>query len=96
MKYIFNEPKIEYSVRELVNAYLPKTKFEIADSIPDDDDFVYVNIENTNEKTVNTVQIKLDGKTVKKSNISKEFSKTIISTMEEKFPLTQTLFQIPW
>ena len=44
MKYIFNEPKIEYTVRELINSFIPKTKFEICDTIPDKEDYTCVNI----------------------------------------------------
>ena len=75
MKYIFNEPKIEYTVRELINSFIPKTKFEICDTIPDKEDYTCVNITSYDSVFLYDIKIRINGET---KEIKKTYHKKLM------------------
>ncbi len=96
MKYIFNEPKIEYTVRELINSYIPKTKFEICDTIPQNEDYTYVNITTSANEFIYKIKISLDGKVKEISKSYHTLSKTFISNIVADIMKDLTGIELPW
>lgn len=96
MKYIFNEPKIEYTVRELINSYIPKTKFEICDVIPENDDYTYVNITSINSEFIYDIRICIDGEVRKTKDTYHSLSKTFVSNIVSDIMKAFTGIELPW
>ncbi len=96
MKYIFNEPKIEYTVRELINSYIPKTKFEICDTIPEDDDYTYVNIISSDSVFFYDIRISINGEVKKVIDTYNALSKTFVSNLVSQIMMDFTGIELPW
>ena len=96
MKYIFNEPKIEYTVRELINSFIPKTKFEICDTIPDKEDYTCVNITSYDSVFLYNIKIRIKGETKEIKKTHHTFSKTFVSTLVSEIMKDFTGIELPW
>ncbi len=61
MKLIINKPKFEHITREIITSYYPKLKIETVNSIPQNEDFVFVNVTNKSDAHTYYVKVSIGG-----------------------------------
>lgn len=96
MKLIINDKSIEYTIREIVTAYLPGTKLEICDDILKDEDYVKADIVYTSGKYVYTVNMRIDGIEMSGTDSSDEFNKKKLSKLTGGILKKKTNILLPW
>lgn len=96
MKLITNDRKIEYEVRELINSYLPKTKFETAAECPTDEDYAMAIVEPINGSYRYFAQISLGGCVKSADDTASQFSKLHMGILVSEMMSTLTGITLPW
>ncbi len=96
MKLITNNRKIEYEARELINSYLPKTKFEAADCRPDEGDYAMATVNECDGRYEYFAEISLGGKAMHSSDSSPELSKLHMGALIADIMNSLTGVTLPW
>ncbi len=96
MKLITNNRKIEYEVRELINSYLPKTKFETADACPPEGDYAVALVTETDGRYDYFAKISVGGRTETASDSAAEISKLRMGALVADIMHSLTGITLPW
>lgn len=96
MKLITNNRKIEYEVRELINSYLPKTKFETADSRPAEGDYAVAIVTENDGIYDYFAEVSIGGRTGKSSDSAAEISKLHMGALIADIMVSLTGITLPW
>ncbi len=95
MKLITNNRKIEYEVRELINSYLPKTKFETADSPPAEGDYAVAIVTENDGIYDYFAEVSIGGRTGKSSDSAAEISKLHMGALIADIMVSLTGITLP-
>lgn len=96
MKVILKNTDEEYSIREIINSYLPKEKIVFCNEVPTKEDYVYVKISKDNNDIKYFCKISLDKKTQHFENKTLNYSKMELKKVISQCFKLLTGITLPW
>ncbi len=96
MKLIINKPKFEHITREIITAYYPKLKIETVSSIPESEDFVFVDVTDKNDKHTYYAKVSIGAITVSDTCSAYDENKLIISKLLSSMLKKICGLDLPW
>lgn len=96
MKFIINTKDIEYTVREIVTAYMPRIKLEMTDAVPKEENYIVAQVYHEGENWLYKAELSFDGVCLDTKATHPEFgkkhlSKLLGSLLKKVVPVT-----LPW
>ena len=96
MKLIIDNSNIEYTVREIITAYMPRIKLEMTDMIPDNEDYIFASCTENTQSTVYKAVLNINGTYLcdeKTGDVfsKKQMSKLLGGLLKKIVPIT-----LPW
>ncbi|MBR5505899.1 MAG: coproporphyrinogen dehydrogenase HemZ [Clostridia bacterium] len=96
MKVIVNNLNEEYALREIINAYFPKSKIEYVLKKSDSEDYIEVSYSLCNDKHVFVCEASLNNKKCKSQNEVSEYNKNALKKAVSDTLKSATGIHLPW
>lgn len=96
MKLIINKQKFEHIAREIITAYYPKIKIETTNSIPKNENYVFVDVSYRNNIHVYYVQVCIDGTVLSDTCSDRVENKLCISKLISNLLKKICGLDLPW
>lgn len=96
MKLIIDNKNIEYTVREIVTAYFPRTKLEMSAIVPESEDYVLADAHDIGENWLYRAVLSIDGAMLKAEEKHADFSKKHMSKLLSSLLKKIVSVTLPW
>ncbi len=96
MKVLVNSLNEEYALREIINAYFPKSKIEYVSKKPDTDDYIAVSYSVCNDSHVFFCEASLDNRHFKSQYEVTEYNKNALKKVVSDVLKNATGIHLPW